>query len=162
MAQRRANGAPDARPPSGENPDELPVGELLKRATEQTSRLAREELHLAQLELQEKAKHAGLGIGMFGVAGIVALFGAAALVATAILALSTAIDHGWPASLVAGVLLVAAGASRWRASARSPRPRRRCPSARSTASTRTSTRSRQGATDERRRCRQPGGSALRG
>ena len=110
MEERLARGAVDDREPSREDPAELHVGELLKRATEQTSRLAREELHLAQLELQEKAKHAGLGIGMFGAAGVVALFGVGALVATAILALSTALAPWLASLLVASVLLLAAGA----------------------------------------------------
>lgn len=99
----------DRRPPSQEDPSDLPVGELIKRATEQTSRLVREELHLAQLEMQEKAKHAGIGIGMFGAAGVVALFGVATLIATAVLLLATALDAWLAALIVAAVLLAAAG-----------------------------------------------------
>ncbi len=91
-------------------PSDLPVGELLKRASEQTSRLVREELRLAQLELQQKAKHAGIGVGLFGAAGVVALFGAAVLVAFVVLLLATAMDAWLAALIVAVVLLAAAGA----------------------------------------------------
>lgn len=95
-------------PPRGDAGD-LPVGELLKRASEQTSRLVREELRLAQLEMQQKAKHAGIGAGMLGGAGIVALFGVAVLIATVILLLATAMDAWLAALIVAVVLMAAAG-----------------------------------------------------
>lgn len=95
-------------PPRGDAGD-LPVSELLKRASEQTSRLVREELRLAQLEMQQKAKHAGIGAGMLGGAGIVALFGVAVLIATVILLLATAMDAWLAALIVAVVLLAAAG-----------------------------------------------------
>lgn len=104
-----------ARPPAGGpgspggDPTDLPVGELLKRASEQTSRLVREELRLAQLEMQQKAKHAGLGAGLFGAAGIAALFGVAVLIATVVLLLATAMDAWLAALIVAVVLLAAAG-----------------------------------------------------
>jgi hypothetical protein len=89
---------------------DLPIGELLKRASEQTSRLVREELQLAQLEMQQKAKHAGIGAGLLGGAGIVALFGVAVLIATVVLLLATAMDAWLGALIVAVVLLAAAGA----------------------------------------------------
>jgi hypothetical protein len=109
MAQSPARGAVQDRRPPAEDPAELPVGELIKRATEQTSRLVREELHLAQLEMQAKAKHAGIGLGLFSGAGVVALFGVATLIATAVLALATALA-AWLAALIVAVgLLAAAG-----------------------------------------------------
>jgi uncharacterized membrane protein YqjE len=107
MAQPPAPGALQDRRPPPEDSAELSVGELIKRATEQTSRLVREELHLAQLEMQEKAKHAGIGLGLFSAAGVVALFGVATLIATAVLALATALD-GWLAALIVAVVLLAA------------------------------------------------------
>jgi uncharacterized membrane protein YqjE len=91
------------------DPSDLPIGELLKRASEQTSRLVREELRLAQLEMQQKAKHAGIGAGLFGAAGIVALFGVATLVAMFVLLLATAMDAWLAALIVAVVLLAVAG-----------------------------------------------------
>lgn len=105
MPERPARGAVQDRESPPTEPADLPVGELLKRATEQTSRLAREELHLAQLEMQEKVKHAGIGLGMFGAAGVVGLFGAATLVAAVVLALATALDP-WLASAIVGIVLL--------------------------------------------------------
>jgi uncharacterized membrane protein YqjE len=95
--------------PGRSDATDLPVGELLKRASEQTSRLVREELRLAQLEMQQKAKHAGIGAGMLGGAGIVALFGVGVLIACVVLALATAMDAWLAALIVAVVLLAAAG-----------------------------------------------------
>jgi Putative Actinobacterial Holin-X, holin superfamily III len=51
-----------------------PVGELVKQLSEQATRLARQEVELARVELSAKGRRAGLGAGMFGGAGIVALF----------------------------------------------------------------------------------------
>src|ERR687892_108740 len=64
--------------------DDRSVGELVNQLSEQTSTLVRQELRLAQTELQEKGKRVGLGAGMFGGAGLVALYGVGALVAAVI------------------------------------------------------------------------------
>ena len=40
-----------------------PVGELVQQLSQQTATLVRKEIRLAQLELQEKGKHAGIGAG---------------------------------------------------------------------------------------------------
>ncbi|MEA2685599.1 MAG: hypothetical protein QOE93_794 [Actinomycetota bacterium] len=82
-----------------------PLGELVERMAEETRELVRQELHLAQLELKRKGRHAGIGIGMIGGAGIIALFGAACLVACAVLALATAMVP-WAAALAVGLVLV--------------------------------------------------------
>lgn len=84
--------------------DEASIGELVKQLSEQTSRLARQEVELAKAELQEKGKRAGLGAGMFGGAGVFGLYAVGALVATAILALSTAVT-AWLAALIVAVVL---------------------------------------------------------
>ena len=49
--------------------DDLPMAELLKRLSEQTSTLVRQELDLAKAELTVKGKRMGAGAGMFGGAG---------------------------------------------------------------------------------------------
>ena len=82
------------------------TAELVSRLGEQVSTLIRSELRLAQVELQEKGKRAGIGVGLFGGAGLVALFGAGALVACAILALALIMD-AWLAALIVGVVLLA-------------------------------------------------------
>ena len=109
MADPRARNTAGDQGPAGDRTD-LPIGELLKRASEQTSRLVREELRLAQLEMQQKAKHAGLGAGLLGAGGVTALLGVAVLVAAVVLALATAMDAWLAALIVAVVLLAAAGA----------------------------------------------------
>ena len=58
-----------------------PTGDLVKQAAEQSALLVREEIRLAQLEMQEKGKRAGMGAGMFGGAGLMALYGGGALIA---------------------------------------------------------------------------------
>ncbi len=82
------------------------VSELVKDLSEQTATLVRQEMKLAQAELQEKGKKAGIGAGMFGAGGLVAFFGAACLIAAAVLALATAVDS-WLAAVIVGVVLLA-------------------------------------------------------
>jgi hypothetical protein len=88
---------------------ERPLSELLQQASEQTATLVRQELQLAQLELQQKGKRAGIGAGAFGGAGLVAAYGVGALIATVILLLATAIKPWLAALIVAAALLAAAG-----------------------------------------------------
>jgi uncharacterized membrane protein YqjE len=84
------------------------TAELLQRLADQISRLLRQELQLARLELAEKGKRTGLGAGLLGAAGLVALYGLAALVAAAILLLATAMP-AWLAALVVALVLLALG-----------------------------------------------------
>jgi hypothetical protein len=80
-----------------------PVAALLKDLSEQTSTLVRKELELARLEMTEKGKRAGIGVGMFGGAGALGLYALGALIAAAILALATVIT-AWLAALVIAAL----------------------------------------------------------
>jgi uncharacterized membrane protein YqjE len=82
------------------------MGDLVQDLSQQTAALVRQEMRLAQVELQEKGKHAGIGVGMFGGAGLVALYGAGALIAAAIMLIATALEP-WVAALIVGVLLLA-------------------------------------------------------
>ncbi len=82
------------------------LGALVNQLTTQVPELIRSELRLAQAEMAEKGKRAGLGIGMFSAAGLLAFLGLGTLVATAVLALSLAID-GWLAALIVAVVLFA-------------------------------------------------------
>jgi uncharacterized membrane protein YqjE len=82
--------------------DELsdrPVGELLKELSTQTTTLVRQELELAKAEMAEKGKQAGLGAGMFGGAGLFAVFALAALTTCVVAALATGMDV-WLAALI--------------------------------------------------------------
>src|SRR3954465_8955488 len=60
------------------------TAELVQRASEQITRLVRDEIALAKAELTEKGKHAGIGIGLFGGGGVLAMYGVGALIATLI------------------------------------------------------------------------------
>jgi Putative Actinobacterial Holin-X, holin superfamily III len=86
-----------------------PLGELVQDLSRQTSTLIRQEMRLAQAELAEKGKHAGKGAGMFGGAGLVALYGVGALIAAAILGLATVIEPWIAAAAIGAGLLIIAG-----------------------------------------------------
>jgi uncharacterized membrane protein YqjE len=88
---------------------EKSVGDLVQRLSQQTATLVRKEMRLAQVELQEKGKRAGIGAGMFGGAGLVALYGVGAVVAAVIMLIATAIEPWVSALIVGAVLLAAAG-----------------------------------------------------
>ena len=91
-------------------PSDLPVADLLRQLSDQTTTLIRQELDLAKAELTEKGKAAGIGAGMFGAAGLIGLFALGAVTAGAVLALSLAMK-GWLAALiVAAVYGAVAGA----------------------------------------------------
>jgi len=89
--------------------NERSTAELVKLASEQVSTLVRNELKLAQAELARKGKHAGIGIGLFGGAGVFAVYAGGTLVATVVLALALVMP-AWLAALIVGVaLLLVAG-----------------------------------------------------
>jgi hypothetical protein len=85
---------------------ETPTSELVQRLGEQISRLVRAELRLARAELTDKGRRAGIGAGLLGGGGLVALYGVAAVVAGAILALAQ-VMWDWLAAVVVGVVLLA-------------------------------------------------------
>jgi uncharacterized membrane protein YqjE len=88
---------------------EKSLAELVQRLSQQMSTLVRQEMRLAQTELQQKGKRAGLGAGMFGGAGVVALYGVGAIVAGIVMLLATAVEP-WLAGVIVGVaLLLVAG-----------------------------------------------------
>jgi len=75
------NGSP-VRPGTDQS-----TSELVQKASEQITRLVRDEIALAKAELTEKGKHAGIGVGLFGGGGVLALYGVGALLATLIIVL---------------------------------------------------------------------------
>jgi hypothetical protein len=83
---------------------EASVAELVKELSEETSRLARQEVALAKAELAAKGKRAGIGAGLFGGAGAFGFYALGALTAAAILGLATAVA-AWLAALILGALL---------------------------------------------------------
>jgi uncharacterized membrane protein YqjE len=89
--------------------DDPTLGSLVHDPTQQVPDLIRSEIRLAQAEMTEKGKRAGLGIGMFSAAGLLAFLGLCCLVTTAILALAHALPDWLSALIVAVLLLVGAG-----------------------------------------------------
>lgn len=85
------------------------TGELLGQLSAQTSRLIRDELRLAQKEMQESAKHAGMGAGLAGAAGVLAVLGLATVIAAAVAALSLVLPVWAAALIMAAVVFAAAG-----------------------------------------------------
>jgi hypothetical protein len=102
-----AHTADGAQPSPGQ---ERSTGELVKALSEQVPALIREELKLAQLEMTRKGKQAGVGIGMLGGGGLIALYGAGCLLACVILALSGVLA-AWLAALIVGAALLAVAAA---------------------------------------------------
>ncbi len=102
MTDTIKNGQPEAL-------SDRSTAELVKLAAEQISTLVRDELRLAQAELAEKGKHAGLGAGLFGGGGLMAAYGLGALIATLVLALDIVLP-AWLATLIVAVLLFAVAA----------------------------------------------------
>jgi uncharacterized membrane protein YqjE len=95
--------ADGAQPPASQ---ERSTGELVKSLSEQVSVLVRGELKLAQLEMTRKGKRAGMGIGMLGGSGLVALYGLGCLIACVIIAISGVLA-AWLAALIVGAVLLA-------------------------------------------------------
>jgi uncharacterized membrane protein YqjE len=83
------------------------VGELVHLLTTQVSTLARKEMELAKVELSQKGKVFGIGGGMIGGAGLVAVLGLGALTAAVILGLAKLIDEAWVAALIVAVAYLA-------------------------------------------------------
>jgi hypothetical protein len=71
--------------------------------------LVHHEIELAKSEMSEKGKRAGLGAGMFGAAGIAAVFGLACLTACAVAALHLVLSVWLSALVVGGGYLLVAG-----------------------------------------------------
>jgi uncharacterized membrane protein YqjE len=96
MAEQIRDGAADAS-----------MGELVKELSKQTSTLVRQEVELAKVELTEKGNKAKVGAGMFGTAGILALFGLGVLTAALVIGLGGVMED-WLAAVIVGVVYLAA------------------------------------------------------
>ncbi len=102
MTPQQTDGQPDQAA-------EPTLGALVHDLSTQIPELVRSEMRLAQAELAEKGKRAGLGAGLLGGAGLTALYGVAVLLAAAILGLAVVLPAWLAALVVALVLLAAAG-----------------------------------------------------
>ena len=100
---------PVATPPAPEEKAATTsLGDLLSGVTGDISTLFRQEVELAKAELTESAKKAGKGAGMFGGAGLTALFALLFLSLAAMWALGTLIGLGWSSLIVAVVYAIVA------------------------------------------------------
>ncbi|HEX5927332.1 MAG TPA: phage holin family protein [Baekduia sp.] len=88
---------------------EQPIGDLLKRLSEETSTLVRQEMALARAEITEQGKRAGTGAGMLGGAGVAGLLMLGALTATVIGVLDTGMAFWLAALIVTAVWAAVAG-----------------------------------------------------
>ena len=107
VASAGERGASAAGPPDPST--EPSLGTLVAQLSTQLPDLIRSELRLAQAEVTEKGKRAGIGLGMFSAAGLLAFFGAATLIATLVLLLDLFLP-AWAAALIVAVLLLAGAA----------------------------------------------------
>lgn len=82
---------------------EQPMGELFKQLSDDLSTLVRQELQLAQAEMTQKGKKAGMGVGMVGGAGVMGLLALGALTACLVAALATGMDV-WLAALIVTIV----------------------------------------------------------
>jgi uncharacterized membrane protein YqjE len=82
---------------------EQPLGELFKQLSNDMSTLVRQELKLAQAEMTEKGKKAGIGAGLVGGGGVLGLLALGSLTACLVAALATAMDV-WLAALIVTVV----------------------------------------------------------
>lgn len=102
MSQDLGSGAHVAARPAAA----ASTGELVKALSEQMSTLVRSEIQLAQVEVKEKGKKLGVGAGLLGGAGGIALYAVNALIATLIIVLDLFLPL-WLAALIVTVVLFA-------------------------------------------------------
>ncbi|WP_278265337.1 phage holin family protein [Nocardia sp. AG03] len=84
------------------------VSELVGDASQQITRLVRDEIQLARIEMQDRTKGLALGAGIAGAGGLLAFYGGIALTAAAVFALALAVPD-WAAALIVGAALLIVG-----------------------------------------------------
>lgn len=94
------------RAPAGASRPGTSTAELVRDAAEQMSRLVRDELALARAEMAAKGKRVGVGAGLLGGGGVVALYGVGVLLAAAVLGLDVVMP-AWLAALIVGIAVLA-------------------------------------------------------
>ncbi|MDZ5444443.1 phage holin family protein [Micromonospora sp. 4G57] len=102
MAAEDSSGSPGAASA------DTPAAELVQRATEQITRLVRDELTMARAEMTAKGKRAGVGAGLLGGGATLGLYAGGALVATVVLALASIMPDALAALIVTVILSIAA------------------------------------------------------
>ncbi|EEP70453.1 hypothetical protein MCAG_00780 [Micromonospora sp. ATCC 39149] len=87
---------------------DTPVAELVQRATEQITRLVRDELTMARTEMTTKGKRAGVGAGLLGGGAVLGLLAGGTAAATIVLALAAIMPDAVAALIVTVILAIAA------------------------------------------------------
>jgi uncharacterized membrane protein YqjE len=100
------NGRPDGASGRPFATPEPSIGELLRRLSTDTSELVRQEVALAKAEMRRTGTTLARDGARIGVAVGLALVGALALGAFAVLALGQLLDNYWLAALIVGLVLL--------------------------------------------------------
>ncbi|MBJ7455669.1 MAG: phage holin family protein [Thermoleophilia bacterium] len=90
--------------------EEASIGELLRRLSEDTSELVRQEMALARAELTEQGKQVGIGAGLLGGAAVATLLALGALTAAVIAGLDEIVPLWLAATIAAALWAAIAGA----------------------------------------------------
>ncbi|GIJ49270.1 hypothetical protein Val02_61560 [Virgisporangium aliadipatigenens] len=107
---------------------ETSIGELIGNISNDLSRLFRQEVELARVELKQEATKAGKAAGLLGGAGFAGYLAVVLLSFAVVFGLANVMDAGWAALIVAvvwaiiGAVLYTTGRARLRAV--DPTPRR--------------------------------------
>jgi hypothetical protein len=91
--------------------NELPVGELFKRFSQDAGTLVKQEITLAKLELRDTMKGLAKDAGKIGAAAGLGLLGAFAFLAFVIIGLGDLLNNYWLSALIVAALLL--GAAAW-------------------------------------------------
>lgn len=108
MSHTVPGATPTGEPTPEERAATTPLGELLSDVSRDLSSLFRQEIALAKAELTDSAKKAGKAGGMFGGAGLTALFALLFLSIAAWWALGYLVGNAWSALIVAAVYAIVA------------------------------------------------------
>jgi hypothetical protein len=95
----------DGRSADTKPADHRSTADLVRSASEQISTLVRDEIALARLEVTTKARRAGMGAGLLGVALVVSLYGVTGVLAGCVLLLAKVLP-AWAAAIVVGAALI--------------------------------------------------------
>jgi hypothetical protein len=90
--------------------EEVPVGELFKRFSQDAGTLVKQEITLAKLELRDSMKGLAKDAGKMGAAAGLGLLGAFAFLAFVIMGLGDLINNYWLSALFVAALLLGAAA----------------------------------------------------
>jgi hypothetical protein len=84
---------------------ERSTAELVTELGQQATRLVKDEIWLAKQEMTQKAKQAGVGVGLLAAAAVVIFYAVGVFILVVIAALETALP-AWAAALITGVAMV--------------------------------------------------------